>query len=490
MRHSVPLLAFLGSLALAGCGGGGSEANLAPEPEVTSGPMRIQGQVKTPTIATSTTGLSVFGFAGTITKAYWTDSTPTLAETEIVFSMSTMRDGDQIVACEPDGSNLRVIANLTNWPQQIRVSPDGAWVYFSELDVLKRVPMAGGAVTTQMADVRYFALTPSGTRVLAFRPVADDVVIANVNGSGIDVRVNSAITDSPRIVGCVSEQKGLVLNRYSYDDPIMYVADLNGPQLVSGYLFFSSAILSGMELHPSRDRVLYRHFYGGDGKVRLTEGVLRENGMSATVLRDDLYGGPDFSPFAISPDGTAYVGRRGGVGLVVTDRLENVTGTILTGELFFNAVAWAPSPTFRTFVGAGNYAGGAGALLFSSKDGRTPSVVLADGTPRSSMNVSRVSGDNDSTIIYDVTCDNLSKLHFTKSNSFAQVSVVGSIVGLKGAFVVFNTATGRVDNVITYTKKPTVSRQPGGISLEDGDMVEHIDGSGNRKPAGRRVVLD
>lgn len=489
MCRPPPLLCLVGLLTLASCGGGGGTPALVPGTEVASGPMRIQGQLKTPVIATSSTGLSVFGFAGTITKAYWTDATPTLAETEIVFALNTHRDGDQIVACEPDGSNLRTIANLNEAPTQIRVSPDGAWVYYAESDLLKRVPLAGGGASTMLADVRYFALTPSGTRVLAYRPASDVVVIASVNGTGVDVRMDSTLTDSPRVVGCINELVGLIANGYIGSNPSLYSITLSGPQPPSGFLFFNSSILYGVELHPSRDRIVYRQFFSQDGKTRLTEGILREYGVSLLQLRDDLSSAPQFSPFAYSPDGSAFVGQQSGVGLVVTDRYENVTGTILTGNFGYDAVAWAPSPTFRTFVGAGNYASGAGALLFSSKDGRTPSVVLADGTPRSSMNVSRVSGDNDSTIIYDVTCDNLTKLHFTKSNSFAQVGVVGSLIGLKGAFVVFNTTTGRVDNVITYSKKPTVSRTPQGWVIEGGSIAELLDRDGLRRPISDRIVL-
>lgn len=451
--------------------------------------------MKSPVIATNGSGLSVFGFAGTISKAYWTDTNPTPAEGEIVFGMATLRDGRQIVACEPDGSNLRVLASYEGELSDLEISPDGAWVYFADNSTLKRVPMAGGNVTTMMQDVYYFKLSPSGTKVLALRPTAEDVVYANVNGTGVDVRMSSVLADPPLIIGVVNDSYGFVAQSTNTTSPKYVRISLSGAIQHQIWVGLNQVELSNVELHPSRDRILSRYTNLLQGNVTLTEHQLAIGGPFTAVLRDDLPSVPVVLGMAFSPDGQAMVALQEHASpnetrVVTLDRDHNVLATLFRGSFHLATPAWAPGARFRTFVGAGNYAAGAAALLFSDLDSRTPSVVLADANPRSSMNLTRVSGDNDGTIIYQMTCDNLTKLHYTKSNSFAQIGVIGSLTGLKGAIVAFNPTTGRVNNVITFTKKPSISRSGQKWVVEGDGIADHFDGTGTRRPASGRVVID
>lgn len=493
MRWFLSLALLIG--VLSGCGGGGGAAAVAPEPEVVSGPMRLQGQLRSPVIAANGNGISVFGFAGTISKAYWTDTNPTRAETELVFAMGTLRDGRQIVACEPDGSNMRVLANISIEPSEIRVSSDGAWVYFAEGSTLKRVPMSGGNVSTMMADVYYFALSPSGAKVLAYRPTADDVVFANVNGTGVDVRMGPAATEFPKIIGVVNDNYGFIAQNPSSPSPTYVRVSLGGGIDHQLWVGLNQVELYNVDLHPSRDRIVSRYKNTGDTNVYLVETLLGVTGPTSTIIRNDLAGVARVFAMAFSPDGQAFVAIQEHVApselrIVTLDRDHNVLDTIFRGNLGLSAPAWAPSPTFRTFVGGGNYAAGAAAMLFSDLNSRTPSVVLADANPRSSMNLTRVSGDNDGTIIYEMTCDALTKLHYTKSNSFAQVGVIGSLTGLKGAIVAFNSTTGRVNNVITFTKKPSISRSGEKWVVDGEGIAEHYSGDGARRPTSNRVVIE
>ncbi len=493
MRWFLGLALLIG--VLSGCGGGGGAAAVAPEPEVVSGPMRLQGQVRSPVIAANGSGLSVFGFAGTISKAYWTDTNPTRAEGEIVFGMATLRDGRQIVACEPDGSNLRVLANFEGELSDLEISPDGAWVYFADNSTLKRVPMAGGNVTTMMQDVYYFELSPSGTKVLALRPTADDVVFANVNGTGVDVRLSPALADPPLILGVVNDNFGFIAQGFNTTSPKYVRISLSGAIQHQLWVGLNQVELSNVEMHPSRDRILSRYTNLLNGDVTLTEHQLAISGPFTAVLRDDLPSSPNVFGMAYSPDGQALVAVQEHAGpnemrIVTLDRDHNVLATLFRGSFHLATPAWAPGAKFRTFVGAGNYASGAAAVLFSDLNDTTPSVVLADANPRSSMNLTRVSGDNDGTIIFEMTCDALTKLHYTKSNSFAQVGVIGSLTGLKGAIVAFNATTGRVNNVITFTKKPTVSRSGEKWVVEGEGIAEHLTGDGERRPTSNRVVIE
>jgi len=493
MRQIVAFWAL--AIALVGCGGGGGSVAVAPEPEVVSGPMRLQGQVGSPVIAANGAGPSVFGFAGTISKAYWSDTNPTRAEGEIVFGMATLRDGRQIVACEPDGSNMRVLASYEGELSDLEVSPDGAWVYFADNSTLKRVPMAGGNVTTMMQDVYYFELSPSGTKVLALRPTAEDVVYANVNGTGVDVRMSSVLADPPLIIGVVNDNYGFIAQSFNTTSPKYVRVSLSGAIEHQVWVGLNQVELSNVEMHPSRDRILSRYTNLLHGEVTLSEHQLAISGPFTAVLREDLPSSPQVFGMAFSPDGQAMVAVQehaapNEMRIVTLDRDHNVLATLFRGSFHLATPAWAPGARFRTFVGAGNYASGAAAVLFSDLNETTPSVVLADASPRSSMNLTRVSGDNDGTIIYEMTCDALTKLHYTKSNSFAQIGVIGSLTGLKGAIVAFNSTTGRVSNVITFTKKPSVSRSGDTWVVEGDGIAEHQTGDGERRPTSNRVVIE
>lgn len=467
-----------------GCGGGGGSAAVSNVQELSAGPLRVQGQLKSPTVDGVPGGLSVYSFSGAITKAYWTDANPTLAETEIVFCTTTASQGVQILACEPDGSNVRVVASLANYPYQLCVTDDGAWLYFTAGDVLKRVPMSGGSVTTLLSDVRTFALTPSGGRILAYRPVADTIVVANADGTDVSVRLTPAESVNPVIVGCLNENYGLFMNDYGSPNPIGVRLSLSGP-LTRSYPFgFTGIQLYDVDMRPNRDRVVCLYRVLSTDKTILNEAFLLSGGASFLTLDLDVPVTKVVYPFASSPDGSRSVAFRyydEVARLMIVDRYFNTISVPVEGNnMVRDPLAWAPSAKFRTFVGAGNYAGGAAAVLFSDKDQRTPSVVLADCTTRASMTVQRMTDVNDGTLIYRLECDNLTKLHYTKSNNFAQIGVVGSLTGLRGAFVSFDGSTGRVNNVVTYAKRPELKRVPGGWKLEGGEVVDVYDEAGER----------
>lgn len=454
--------------------------------------MRVAGQFKSPEITSLATGLSAYAFAGNITKAYLSNTTPTRSEGEIVFYRDTLAKGREIVAVDPDGTNMRTIVGLTTGVQELAVSPDGAWLYFVEGTVLKRVPMAGGSVSTILSDVSSFALTPSGTRVVVARPVADDVSIVGVNGTGLSVRFNPADANGPRVIGCLNEDTAVISNAYLTNNPNIITIGLNGAISVNGWVFFIDVSLSHMEMHPARDRVVARYHLNVGGAGYLREFFFRSNGVSGYNLRDDLLGDTSVRKFSFSPDGEAAVAYRavsGDDAVVVLDRYHNISGYIQRPGVESTRPVWAPAPTFRTLIGSGNYASGAAALLMTDVNSRTPAVVLADATTRASMVVKRISDSNDGGLIYDLTCDNMTKLHYTKANAFTQIGVIGALTGVKGAIVSFDIYTGKVGHILTYSKKPTVSRMAGKWVAEGDGIIEHYDGSGGKRPSGNRVLL-
>lgn len=491
MKGSAWIACVLGALSAVGCGGGGGVAAVDPAPEVGAGSIRLQGAVREPVLANVTGGLSVYGFTGAITKAYWSDANPSVAESELVFSMQSIR-GDELWACEPDGANPRLLASLAQTVWQIVVSHDGVYCYFLEGANLKRVPMAGGAVTTVLNDVGNFCLTPSSTRAVVYRSAADTLSVVNVNGTGLSDRITGA-GQQTRVVGCPSENAVLFIQDGFGTNPKVYSANLTGAYSGRLEFLFTNHNIETITLDPSRDNLYLRYYSQALMKTYWAVAPLTKIGSTVHNLREDLTA--DYArKLTFSPDGNSMVGARVGfeasTTLAIYDKNYNVISTLRQLPNTNSESAWAPSPTFRTLVGSGNYAAGAAAVLFSELNSRTPSVVLADATTRASMTLQRVSADGDANVVFQLSCDNLTKLHYTKSNSFTQISVVGSLMGLKGAFVSFNGETGRVNNIVTYTKKPTVSRQAGRVLLEGGEMVDHLDGAGDRKPVGPRIVLN
>ena len=488
------LSVFVLGVALAGamgCGGGGSPTAITPDPEVGGSQVRVAGKMSNQIASTAPGGLAVYGFTGAITKAYWSDANPTPEEGEIVIGARTSR-GPELLAMELDGSNQRVVAGLTDASENIAASPDGVWVYFVEGTTLKRVPMTGGTPATLLADVADFCLSPNGSRIIVFRPAAQTLSVINANGSGLVNRVLGLPTDTD-IIGASTEVNAYFVRDKSTTNPQLRVFSTSGPLFNDLVIAFSNdtSFVNGV-IDAKRENLYYRTFDGVSTERRWH--VIRFTGTGGYVytLRSDLDPNVFFQSMQFLPDNSKMLvveNTAAGAWLSFASDQYEVLNRISSVSLIFAKAAFAPAPTFRTLVGAGNYSSGAALVMFSEKSNRTPAVVLADCTTRASMTLTRISDDNDGTLIYQLNCDNLTKLHYTKSNSFAQVGVIGSLTGLKGAFISFNADTGRVSKVVRFTKKPGVDRTAQGIVLAGGEMVDYFDGEGTRKPISEKITL-
>lgn len=484
----------LGLLAVAVCGcggGGGGSTAVAPQPEVGGTNVRLAGVMTNEIASSAPGGLAVFGFTGAITKAYWTDATPTAEEGEIVVGTRTPR-GSELVAMDMDGTNQRSILALTAPADKVAVSPDGVWLYFVENYVLKRVPMAGGSPTTLLNDVFEFCLTPSGSKILVHRPAAATLSVINANGSGlVDRNLNVGVQTD--IIGAVTETYAYVVVNKNSSDPEIRGISLSGPTAYDNFYTMTNTSYIDSVLDWKRENIYIRTYNGATAHQIWIVSRLTGQGGFLQTLSDNVDAVVPFRSMGFLPDNVRILANESAAdefNIALIDNRLNVLNRVTSVTSYVAQVAFAPAPTFRTLVGAGNYASGAALAMFSEKSNRTPAVVLADCATRASMTLTRVSDDNDGTLIYRLECDNLTKLHFTRSNSFTQVSVIGGIVGLKGAFVAFNADTGRVSNVVTFSKKPTVSKKAGKWIVEGDGIVDHLDGSGTRKPASMRVTLN
>lgn len=491
MRH-VQALLLGAALLLVGCGGGGSAtADATPGPEIGGTNIRVAGKMTNEIASTSPGGLAVFGFTGAITKAYWSDANPIAEDGEIVVAARTPR-GAELLAFDFDGNNQRLVVAPGAPADNIAVSPDGVWLYYVENYVLKRVPMAGGASTALLNDVFDFCLTPSGAKLLVFRPVAGTLSVINANGTGLVDRVLNVgpFTD---VIGAVTENYAFVAINYTNNDPEIYRLSLGGTVQWNLWLLLQLSVYKGAVLDWKRENIYIHRYDSAASKNRWDAMRLTDTGAWLQNLRDDVDPNITFNSMSFLPDNKRMLvtekASNGTWASLANDNLQILSRTMSITDP--NAkTAFASAPTFRTLVGAGNYASGAAAVMFSELANRTPAVVLADCTTRASMTLTRVSNDNDGTLIYQLSCDNLTKLHYTKSNSFTQISVIGGIVGLKGAFVAFNAESGRVSNVVTFTKKPTVSKKAGKWVVEGDGIADHLDGNGTRKPVNSYVTLN
>ncbi|MEQ1824171.1 MAG: hypothetical protein ABL949_16815, partial [Fimbriimonadaceae bacterium] len=177
---------------------------------------------------------------------------------------------------------------------------------------------------------------------------------------------------------------------------------------------------------------------------------------------------------AASPDGKSLVGSVvGSTDTVFTCTADpsQFSRTTIVNEYILGSTYWSPFVTSRQFVPANVYTTGAAALLFSEFGKRMPALVLADCTTRASMVVTKAVSDNLSNVVYRLDCDDLSKLHYTKANSYAFNSVVTAAAGLKGCFVSFDAQSGEVTSVLTFTRSPSTRRVAGGFQVAGEGMV-------------------
>jgi hypothetical protein len=151
-------------------------------------------------------------------------------------------------------------------------------------------------------------------------------------------------------------------------------------------------------------------------------------------------------------------------------------------------VAWAPNRLTCPMVGPGTpFTTGVGGLIISELGARTPSIVMADAVTRSSVTVTSMNDTPNGNPLYRIDCDNLKTLCFANGSGYAWKTVVGTVSGLKGAIVSFDNATGLVGNVITFTKRPVVTRLGNGWKIE-GELEEAVTPRGT-KPAVSGMVI-
>lgn len=475
MKHNVLFFALF--VLATGCGGGAT-AGFADGGS--QGNFNYEGTSLKPTVTSN--GSTIFALTGNITKISYNDLNPTLEETELFIGNYQGGSVYQIEASSPDGSGRRVLCSIPSATEGLRAS--ATYVYFvrylSSFDLF-RVPYAGGTPTLVKNDVRYFAISPSGSTI-AYRKASFDGWW-KMNSDGTGSTLVTADTQFSYLGGFQSETVATV---YHQIYPTSYLADLILPT--------SGAVLSGRATVNTSFSALAAA--GGVNWVQTTD-----NGTSVLALYRQVgqfptdgqaWVGSTYFTYMLagSPDGKRCALRQTGYDLRTISVDSGETTGILPSRAI-HSMDWGPFIKNRLFVGtgAGTYSGGAGAALFSESGMVMPSVVFADAVTRASCVLTRVSGDGNLNITFRLDCDNLNKLHYSDKANYALNALVTSASGLKGCFISFDSESGRITSIVTFTKQPQLFRIANGVRLE-GEGMEQVfsRGDASREPRQLNVI--
>lgn len=478
MDRTASLLALAcASMLVAGCGGGGSP-DLAPEETVMAGSTEVVGTGITLDVASD--GATLYGLTGNISRATYNDLNPTLGETEIYFGYTNAWPSWSIDAVSIDGRSRRFVCNAPGGIDFMRAHPAGAYLYFTVFDTyqLYRVPVAGGTPTPILpgVPVSSFAFTPSGDKIVYRKQPHDGWWKANAGG-GSPVKI-TADTTYYRIWGCLSEDLARMDN---WSNPTLVedmslttgaYSGLNNNPVGVSFVRFGTGGLPAWGF--AYDANSYWYIFKTYGK-----GITVKSEFFNRWIIDGAQS--DISP---SPDGT-----RAAVptypNLVASLRVtDGFSTTSIASAAEVSRCSWGPFIPKRAFLGAGAYPTGAAACIFSEFGKELPAVVLADATTRSSAVLEKVSSPGGPNVVYKLSCDQLTKLHYANNPTFKfNVVVNGVSTGLKGAFISFDAASGDIASVTTFSRAPQVTSTRDGVTLQGGDIAEVVTPEGRRAPA-------
>lgn len=461
---------------LGGCGGGGPVSISQPTGEITAGTMRLTGILNSPQVFTGSA--TVYALSGTITKAIMHDATPTAEETEVVFQRAGVT-GWEMMACSPDGTGIRKICDLAEQSALFQVNAAATYVYFLIANGnAYRVPFGGGSPALLKSGVGSFDLTPSGNKIVYYKLSGPGWWTANADFSG-----ELLITSDPTpldLGGAINENLAVL---YSQANDNMYALDLTpGSSIV---LKLTKAELNDVHCYENGDGFGY-HYSSGAWHYLITVNTGPTSNTTWTEHFEAAYAGNLGFISGFSPDHRMVMFGQPTVNKSTVFPLDLTSETIISQDIGSQASGWGPYITTRTFVGTATWPGAA-AVILCEAGSSAPSVVLADATTRSSMGITRVSQPGDSNVVLKLTCDALTKLHYTVGNNYNLRAVVSGNTGLKGAFVSLNAANGQVSTVLTFTATPTTRRVNGHIVVEGPGIQLAVGPEG--PISGQRIVL-
>lgn len=439
----------------------------------------VTGQARTAVSGVVTT----YSLSGNITGATLTDRTPSVDETEVFYSRDSA-DGWEIVAANAfgDGSVRTIVSHLAQPAYSLLQDPSGKWIYYIRNNNIQRTDIRDGTSNTILAGASTFTFNESGTKVVYSKLGLDEIWTANMNGTSPALVATPGGLNS--VIGCVDDNYVIVRRQAGGDT--YQLCDIRDGSL-GYYLSFSGYTFRWAAFNPS-DRSF---FLALDGSSHYLYKIFSPTpGHALTYYPVFNSAGP--FPVQIgscSPDGQSIAGTATPLHVA----LASITGGLYADWPFQNSlysVSWGNYLKSLPLVGAGSsFTTGIGAILFSEVRNTTPVLVAADAVTRNSLVVESLNDTGSGNPLYQITGDNLNKLSYAAANGYIWQSVVSGPSGLKGAIVSFDGSTGKLANIVTFNKKPTVTRIGSKVKVE-GELDEVINLSkGARKPAGRVIEI-
>lgn len=486
MRRAFGLLGVLALSLVVGCGGGGGSSVTGPTETVSAGSVEVTGT----NLATAAyaPGSTLYAVTGNISGAIYNDLSPTLAETEVYYcwrdDFSNWRLGavlpfleDGVAASFGDGS-VRFINDIVGTPVEMRVDPQGNWVYLTLQTTTRRLyryPAFGGPRQLISSDCNAFAFTPSGSQIVFTKAsTGNELWRMNPDGSNLKQIGLSMPSTFDSLWGCVSED---IVRGFGIVTPTpgttvgQSVIDV---QISTGTVFQNGTGVSIGRVGLAQNGSCQWGFLN-DGSWRLFRSIgrsLNPDDLTFAVTPNYASNHLDICP---SPDGSRAIITTNAPGGQLGRVTDGTSNTVLFGEQQVGEVAWGPYIRSRIFAGSGPFVGGSGAILFSENGEVLPVVVAADAVTRNSCVITRVSADGAKNTVYRLDCDNLSKLYYGVSPVYSYRPLVLSATGLKGAFISFSSESGKLVSVVTFAGSPNTSATADGVVVE-GDLTSQLDG--------------
>lgn len=490
MRKLASLLGL--ALLVVGCGGGGG----APSSSggggggvlVTAGPLRIEGQVKGPDTAVIS-GLTGYSLTGNVTTCVYSDINPTLTESEVLYSRIGPNGYEIVGANLGDGSVRSIVAQMPQNATSLRCDPSGRWVYYIRNANLQRTDIRDGTSNTIVAGVQSFAFDEAGTQLFYRKSTSTQLWKCALNGSG-QTLVGDYPAENPEVLGMLTST---IMACRSLNEIRAFKLLDTTTGVMSTWATFIGQILPQWTAYNAREKCIYNSYYwsaapaGTEYRIERWALATPTGGLSQQWTRQSS------SSLGVNgatggPDPRTLVGWE--PARATTFDPSGATSSALPMETAVFGAYWNAARTNLQLVGAGTpFPTGVGGVIVTELYARNPSIVVADGVSRNTVTITSLNDSPNGNLIYRIDCDNLSKLSYAMGNGYAWRHLITAATGLKGAVVSFESFSGKVNSIVTFSKKPVVSRVGTQWKVE-GDLVDVFDGkTGAKRPASPSVML-
>jgi hypothetical protein len=504
---------FLGLAALsaimAGCGGGGTGSG--PDGGVKEdfgiGPFVGTGVATGKTVVTNSADYSAMGFSGTFSNLRIQSNSVSLGSIRLLASFGHLSGDDAILRLGYVGAGgqfFEPVGTLTNagFPS---MSPDGRKIVFTQIlnngsPLVAKLKIMnfdgtglGNFTTPPPGHIDAFpAYSPSGTQVAFIRETDHNTDYELRKVTVASGAVSPPIAADASVMGYPSysrDSKFVYYVAQGTDDTDLeaYRVSANGgvPEVVYDV---PGTSVDGVIESPNGDGEIIIARTASDVKIIQIRGsnrVLLSTSGSVAAL----------SPVPNSTYIAFLSSEDNGLDYKILDILTGQTTTIWRSGQSTGYMCVVPPQSTRMLAGpSGLFGSSLNGILATRQGAEVASVLGFRATTPGTVQISSLSGENTTgpNLDFEVTADKLTLVSFLDKDKTLPVKAVGtSPLNADGAFVSFDSHSGKVAAVIPYTgsrSRGTYKRQ-GQDSVFDGQLLAVIDGKGeNLAPNGAASV--